>query len=285
MSKDASIVGDLINFRGMVYSPMNENGVIFLFGKIMDDLHMYVEEIKPGYPDCIARRFTGKGWERIRVEFEFYSSNFKQHKHDPVDCDVIVCWEHDWSDCPLEVIELKTEIKELENWPIKRPGVIKGETDFEKTIETLFERRETNNEARKWWQQVHDALVEHDGEIWLNVGKKYVGVYSPEKAFAFSTPRKKTIWYLCFTRGEPLPGVKIAHEKYRPRWGKFSIAKQEEVPFAIRTLIESHSRIKKAIKAGENTGSSSGGQPYPSKMEEDDEEEKNSVPTKSRQPI
>jgi hypothetical protein len=48
MSNDKSVVGDLINFRGMVYAPMNENGVIFLFGKVMEDLYMYVEEIKPG---------------------------------------------------------------------------------------------------------------------------------------------------------------------------------------------------------------------------------------------
>lgn len=29
MTKDRSIVGDLINFRGLVYSPINEDGVIF----------------------------------------------------------------------------------------------------------------------------------------------------------------------------------------------------------------------------------------------------------------
>jgi hypothetical protein len=66
-----SIVGDLINFRGLVYSPMNENGVIFLFGKVVEDLNMYIEEIKPGYPDCVGRRFTGKGWEEVSIEFEF----------------------------------------------------------------------------------------------------------------------------------------------------------------------------------------------------------------------
>ena len=34
---ERSIVGDLINFRGMVYAPLNESGVLFLFGKV--DLH------------------------------------------------------------------------------------------------------------------------------------------------------------------------------------------------------------------------------------------------------
>jgi len=118
---EQSIVGDLINFRGLVYSPLNENGVVFLFGKVAEDLNMYIEEIKPGFPDCIARRFTGKGWERLRVEFEHTSRNFKQHGHDPDDCDLIICWEHNWKDCPLEVIELKDRIKEMENRPIKRP--------------------------------------------------------------------------------------------------------------------------------------------------------------------
>ena len=32
--KEKSIVGDLIHFRGQVYSPLNENGAIFLFGKV-----------------------------------------------------------------------------------------------------------------------------------------------------------------------------------------------------------------------------------------------------------
>ena len=34
----------------------------------------------------------------------------------------LVCWEHDWHQCPLEVIELKSEIQSLDNYPITRPG-------------------------------------------------------------------------------------------------------------------------------------------------------------------
>ena len=74
---------------------------------------MYVEEIKPGFPDCVARRFTGKGWERIFVEFEYTSLNFRDHKHDHQHCDLIVCWEHNWHECPIQVIELKSVIKGL----------------------------------------------------------------------------------------------------------------------------------------------------------------------------
>lgn len=38
-----SIVGDLINFRGLVYSPLNEKGVVFLFGKVVEDLSRRIE--------------------------------------------------------------------------------------------------------------------------------------------------------------------------------------------------------------------------------------------------
>jgi hypothetical protein len=34
-------------------------------------------------------------------------SSFKAHKHNPSQCDIVICWEHDWADCPLEVLCLK----------------------------------------------------------------------------------------------------------------------------------------------------------------------------------
>ena len=33
-----------------------------------------------------------------------------QHFHDPEGCDLIVCWEHNWAESPLEVVELKRAI-------------------------------------------------------------------------------------------------------------------------------------------------------------------------------
>jgi len=89
--KRRTVVGELINFRGMVWAPVNEQGVVFLFGKIAHELGMYVEVVRPGYPDCIAKRYIGKGrWEEVRVEFEFKSSGFSAHGHDPTECDVLV---------------------------------------------------------------------------------------------------------------------------------------------------------------------------------------------------
>lgn len=113
---EESIVGAAINFRGLVYGPINEQGVVFLFGKVSKDLNIGIEEIKTGFPDAICRVRTGKGYARRRMEFEFRSSDFKKHGHPKEGCDMIVCWEHDWTDCPkeIEVIALSDVIKELE---------------------------------------------------------------------------------------------------------------------------------------------------------------------------
>lgn len=102
-----SIVGDVINFRGMVYGPVNELGVVALFAKVCDEMGFIIEEIRAEYPDCIARQQVKRGWERIAIEFEYRSSNFFRHCHDPKLCDLIVCWEHDWLTSPVPVLSLR----------------------------------------------------------------------------------------------------------------------------------------------------------------------------------
>ena len=109
---EESIVGETINFRGLVYAPVNEQGVVFLFSKLSKDLNIELEEIKTGFPDAVGRVKTKKGYARRTIEFEFRSSNYD---HLPNKSDIIVCWEHDWPECPqeIEVIALKDVVKEL----------------------------------------------------------------------------------------------------------------------------------------------------------------------------
>ncbi|MGD9853904.1 MAG: hypothetical protein AB7U20_03045 [Planctomycetaceae bacterium] len=102
-----SLVGDVINYRGLVYGPVNEMGVVALFAKVGKELGFIIEEVRAAFPDCIARQRCGKGWERVRIEFEFLSSNFRTHGHESADCDYIVCWEHDWVEAPIPVVSLK----------------------------------------------------------------------------------------------------------------------------------------------------------------------------------
>jgi hypothetical protein len=116
-AKRAGIVyGAPIEFQGLRNAPTNEQGVVYLFGLVSSQLGLSVEAIQPAYPDCEARRCIDprqNRWQSVRIEFEFYSSNFRDHGHDPAGCDLIICWEHDWPDCPLEVIELRSVIASL----------------------------------------------------------------------------------------------------------------------------------------------------------------------------
>jgi len=109
-----NIYGDFINFRGLQHAPVNEQGVVFLFGMICRELGYVVEIVKPGFPDCEAKRnIKTNMWQRVRIEFEYQAKSFKNHGHDPMVCDLVVCWENDWPECPIEVLELRTVLKKL----------------------------------------------------------------------------------------------------------------------------------------------------------------------------
>ena len=58
---ETSVVGDLINFRGLVYSPMNENGVVFLFGKVVEDRQHVHRGDQTGLPGLRWQALHGKG--------------------------------------------------------------------------------------------------------------------------------------------------------------------------------------------------------------------------------
>jgi len=112
--EEESIVGETINFRGLIFAPINEQGVVFLFSKISKDLGIEIEEIKQGFPDAIGRVKISRGYAKRSIEFEFKSSNYD---HLPKKCDILICWEDDWKDCPrdIHVIELKNTIKKLKD--------------------------------------------------------------------------------------------------------------------------------------------------------------------------
>jgi hypothetical protein len=110
---EESLVGKPINFRGLIYAPVNEQGVVFLFAKVSKDLGFEIEQIKSGFPDAIGRVATPKGLAPRKIEFEYKSSGYQEHL--PEKCDIIVCWEDDWEQRPIEieVVELKTLVEDL----------------------------------------------------------------------------------------------------------------------------------------------------------------------------
>jgi hypothetical protein len=108
--------GQPMDFRGLRHEPVNEQGVVLLFGMVARELGYTVEAVQSGFPDCEAKRqIAPQRWQSVRIEFEFESRNFRDHGHSLTGCDVIVCWRHNWPDCPphLEILELSSLIKSL----------------------------------------------------------------------------------------------------------------------------------------------------------------------------
>jgi hypothetical protein len=109
VKKDKPVMGEPFDRSPLTNAPMNELGVVLLFGMVAADMGFQVESLQGKFPDCEAKREVSPGkWQRCRIEFEYESKNFHLHGHDPKGCDVIVCWRHNWRECPaeLEVIEL-----------------------------------------------------------------------------------------------------------------------------------------------------------------------------------
>ncbi len=114
--QDRPTYGEPMDFPALRHEPVNEQGVVLLFGMIAKDLGYVVESVQAGFPDCEAKRqIAPKRWQRVNLEFEFESRNFRDHGHPSTGCDVIVCWHHNWPDCPahIEVLELSSRIKSL----------------------------------------------------------------------------------------------------------------------------------------------------------------------------
>lgn len=101
---------------GVAHEPANEAGVLLLFGMLAERLGFVITHVQTEFPDCEAYREVEPGkWQRWRIEVEYRSRNFVAHKHDPEGCELIVCWVHDWADCPLEVVELKSYCQNRRN--------------------------------------------------------------------------------------------------------------------------------------------------------------------------
>jgi hypothetical protein len=105
---DRPIFGPPMMSVALAHGPTNEAGVIYLFGMMATRLGFVVTRIQSEFPDCEAMCEVEKDrWQRVRIEFEYESRNFLKHCHREEECDVIVCWLHNWPDCPLDVVELR----------------------------------------------------------------------------------------------------------------------------------------------------------------------------------
>jgi hypothetical protein len=112
--KDRPTYGPPVVRVPLAHGPVNEAGVLFLFGVLAAPLGFLVTRFQIEFPDCEAMREVAPGiWQRVRIEVEYESRNFVRHLHDPEYCDLIVCWVDTWPESPLEVIELSKEIAKI----------------------------------------------------------------------------------------------------------------------------------------------------------------------------
>jgi hypothetical protein len=106
--KDRPMYGPLLQGCPLVFAPTNEAGVLYLFGAMSERLGFLVLLVQAAFPDCEAMRVVAENrLQPVKIEVEYQSRNFLKHMHDLKGCDMIVCWEHNWPECPLEVLELK----------------------------------------------------------------------------------------------------------------------------------------------------------------------------------
>lgn len=106
---DRPVFGPPLHGAGVAYAPTNEMHVLLLFGRLAPQLGFHIERVQAAFPDIEAMREMQPGrWQRVRIELEYESRSFLVHNHPANGCDIIVCWRHNWPECPanLEVIEL-----------------------------------------------------------------------------------------------------------------------------------------------------------------------------------
>lgn len=103
----------------MQFEPTYHDEVIFLIGILVarGDFPLRILDIQTHFPDITALYYTEIGWQEKRIEVEVKSSEFRDHmdKGDNIaNCDMIICWEDDWSGDNLDFPELPEDIEIIE---------------------------------------------------------------------------------------------------------------------------------------------------------------------------
>lgn len=171
-------VGRPIKINGMAYGPTNEQGVVYLFGRLAPHLGFHVETVRTRFPDCIARR-RGRA---CQIEFEYRASQYELHDHPPRGADVVVCWENDWEHRPrkyqhLEIIALKQFVGALPRvfsvgWDKKR---VKSRPD---KLRRIHWSAPANTQVGDLILLYRKAPAAEIGDLW-----RVVGPFSKSKEF------------------------------------------------------------------------------------------------------
>ncbi len=107
------------------------------FSRNAEKLGYKIVNSQEAFPDLTLKKIGTN--EIVKAELEVRSRDFYNHVHNPKGCDMIICWDNNWSELPnhLEVLSLKRYfLNELEN----------PEDDFWETHLKYI------NEQRRWFE-------------------------------------------------------------------------------------------------------------------------------------
>lgn len=114
--------GERIFFRGLLFPPTDRLGVAFLFGMVANELGFFLEtagdEVN-GFCGWRTLRLDETEWAPVKLFVAQRSSDLIGQETKLAGFTHLLCWDHDWSICPLPVIGLSGLIGELPNY--KRP--------------------------------------------------------------------------------------------------------------------------------------------------------------------
>jgi hypothetical protein len=126
-----------------MFEPKNEQGVVALFMMGLSKSKWELVEIGMPFPDATLSMDDAL-W---KVEFEFLASNFVSHGHDYRECDLIICWRNDLSDCPLPILALSES-----GWEKRKPvkgNPLSSEVQFWKNRASKLEREVNKLKAKE----------------------------------------------------------------------------------------------------------------------------------------
>jgi len=103
----------ILNYScGLIYEPSNEYETVVLFALLAKELGYTIKLVQSDFPDAII---IDKSNLEIIVEFEYLSSNYKQHCH-PIDFNgLVICWRKDMELKNISILSLEEYIRGKRN--------------------------------------------------------------------------------------------------------------------------------------------------------------------------
>jgi hypothetical protein len=259
MDDRPSWVGDVLDFRGILFAPVTPEEVKDLLLTLLPDLGMRAVHYQPDGTGSVQQR-VGEAWQRRQVVFAVHSQDVKGHIAAMGPIDLVICYVDDWGDCPVDVRPLKphtkTEVSGALQTSLSEPeGEVLSAITEPTDLDTHLARRSAA--TRHLFRRFNQAIRALSPEIRMTVthGQRDQGgvsYASPERVFLFVNFQKQHgLSVAAFTRGQTWPSVRplSAH-----LWGSLRIRTEGELARAIEVARQSYGAIKAAIAHREPTG-------------------------------